>query len=100
MVDRSERPARRRNRCRYPHTRGAADPLFAFVAFYRGQDKTFETPPLQAAEVLNNRIRTIPLKFDLLLAKLTPGKYQLRVTVVDTGSQKIAYWQSAVMLVQ
>ena len=36
-------------------------PLVAFVTFYRGQVKAFETPPLPVTEGLNNRLKTMPL---------------------------------------
>ncbi len=75
------------------------EPLVAFVTFYRGQTKAFETPPLPVAEGLANRLKTVPLKFSLSLSKLTPGKYNCQVTVVNPSSQKLAYWQAPVMLV-
>jgi len=71
----------------------------AFVTFYRGQAKAFETPPLPVTEGLNNRMKTVPLKFSLSLAKLTPGRYTCQVTVLDPASQKAAFWQAPVVLV-
>jgi hypothetical protein len=74
-------------------------PLVAFVTFYRGQMKAFETPPLPVMEGLNNRLKTIPLRFSLSLSKLPTGKYNCQVTVVDPESQKASFWQSPIMLV-
>jgi VWFA-related protein len=74
-------------------------PLVAFVTFYRGQAKVFETQPLQVSEVLNNRIKTLPLKFDLSLSKLPVGEYNMQVTVADPTGQKAAFWQAPIMLV-
>ena len=74
-------------------------PLVAFVTFYRGQAKAFETPPLPVTEGLNNRLKTAPLRFSLSLNKLPPGKYNCQVTVLDPGGQKAAFWQAPVMLV-
>jgi VWFA-related protein len=74
-------------------------PLVAFVTFYRGQTKTFETPPLPVTAGLNNRLRTVPLKFDLSLSKLMPGEYNCQVTVLDPTGQKAAFWQAPVMLI-
>ncbi len=66
----------------------SAQPLVAFVTFYRGQAKAFETPPLQVTEALNNRLKTMPLKFSLSLAKLPPGHYNCQVTILDpSGSE-------------
>jgi hypothetical protein len=76
-----------------------AAPLVAFVTFYRGQTKAFETPPLQVTESLNNRLKTTPLKFSLSLAKLPPGEYNCQVTILDPTGQKAAFWQAPVMLI-
>jgi VWFA-related protein len=74
-------------------------PLVAFVTFYRGQTKAFETPPLLASEALNNRLKTLPLKFDLSLRNLQPGEYNCQVTITDPSGQKAAFWQAPVMLI-
>jgi len=83
----------------YQQTAETAKPLVAFVTFYRGQTKAFETPPLQVNESLNNRLKTTPLKFDLSLTKLPPGEYNCQVTILDPSSQKAAFWQAPVMLI-
>jgi VWFA-related protein len=77
-----------------------AHPLIAFVTFYRGQIKAFETPPLQVTESLNNRLKTMPLKFSFSLQKLPPGEYLCQVTVIDPSGEKAAFWQTPVMLAQ
>jgi hypothetical protein len=77
----------------------STQPLVAFVTFYRGQTKAFETPPLAVTEGLNNRLKTVPLKFSLALNKLPPGEYDCQVTVVDPIGQKAAFWQAPVMLI-
>jgi hypothetical protein len=77
----------------------SARPLVAFVTFYRGQVKAFETPPLLATEALNNRLKTMPIKFDLSIGNLTPGEYRCQVTVADPSGQKAAFWQAPVVLI-
>ncbi len=84
----------------YQHGATPQQPLVAFVTFYRGQTKAFETPPLGITEELPNKLKTVPLKFDLSLSKLPPGKYDCQVTVLDPAGQKAAFWQAPVMLVQ
>ncbi len=78
----------------------AVQPLVAFVTFYRGQVKAFETPPMPVTEGLNNRLKTVPLKLSISLAKLPPGRYNCQVTVLDPKSQKAAFWQAPMALVQ
>ena len=75
-------------------------PLVAFVTFYRGQTKAFETAPLPVTEGNSNRIKTVPLKFSIALAKLPAGRYNCQVTVLDPTGQKANFWQAPVLLVQ
>lgn len=77
----------------------SAHPLVAFVTFYRGQLKAFETQPLLVTEVLNNRLKTMPLKFSLSLGNLLPGPYNCQVTITDPSGQKAAFWQAPVILI-
>ncbi len=77
----------------------AAQPLLAYVTFYRGQAKAFETAPMKVTESLSNRLKTMPLKFSLSLAKLPAGEYNCQVTVLDPTSQKANFWQAPVVLI-
>jgi VWFA-related protein len=77
----------------------ATQPLVAFVTFYRGQTKAFETSPIAVTEGLDAKTKAVPLRFDLALDQLQPGEYNCQVTVLDTTGQKIAFWQAPVMLV-
>jgi VWFA-related protein len=77
----------------------ATQPLIAFVTFYRGQVKAFETPPLSVTEGLDPKSKAVPLKFSIPMAKLAAGEYNCQVTVLDPGGQKAAFWQAPVMVV-
>jgi VWFA-related protein len=74
-------------------------PLIAFVAFYRGTTKAFETPPLLVTEALNNRLKTMPIKFDLAIGNLLPGEYNCQITITDPASQKASFWQAPIVLI-
>ena len=84
----------------YEPTAPAFQPLVAFVTFYRGQTKAFETPPLPVTEGLNTRLKTVPLRFSLSLDKLPIGRYNCQVTVVDPAANKATFWQAPIALVQ
>jgi VWFA-related protein len=75
-------------------------PLVAFVGFYQGQVKTFETAPLAVAQQLDPKSKAVPLRFQLSLDKLPPGQYDCQVTVLDPMGQKVAFWQAPVIIVQ
>ena len=78
----------------------AMQPLVAFVTFYRGQVKAFETPPLVVSDGMDPKSKAVPFKFSVSLAKLPPGEYNCQVTVLDPTGSKAAFWQAPVMLVQ
>src|SRR3989449_2512899 len=82
----------------YERNATTTEPLFVFVTFYRGQTKAFETPPLEVADGLDPKSKALPLKFSLSLSKLPVGEYNCQVTVLSPSGQKVAFWQSPVML--
>jgi len=83
----------------YERNAATTQPLVAFVTFYRGQSKAFETTPLQVVDGLDPKSKALPLKFSLSLSKLPAGEYNCQVTVLDPTGQKVAFWQAPVMLV-
>lgn len=85
------------------YERGATDatqPLVAFVAFYQGAVKVFETPGLPVVDGLNAKSKAVPLRFDIPLAKLNAGQYTCQVTVLQPDGQKAAFWQGPLMVTQ
>jgi hypothetical protein len=59
-------------------------PLVAFVSFYQGQVKAFETAPLAVTQALDAKSKAVPLRFSLALEKLPPGQYN---NTTDTTTQ-------------
>jgi len=84
----------------YEPTATSTRPLVAFVTFYKGQSKAFETPPIQVTEALANSLKTMPMKFSIPLAKLPQGRYNCQVTILDPAGAKAAFWQAPIYLVQ
>jgi VWFA-related protein len=83
----------------YERTATTTQPMVAYVTFYRGQNKAFETTPLQVEDGLDPKSKALPLKFSLSLSQLPPGEYTCQVTVLDPMGQKAAFWQAPVMLI-
>ena len=77
----------------------AAKPLVAFVSFYQGQTKVFETQPMAVTPASTNRLGTVPLSFSIGLNQLPAGKYDCQVTVLDPTGAKGTFWQAPIMLV-
>ncbi len=83
----------------YQQTAPTAQPLVAFVSFYSGQRKAFETQPIEVKDGTNNRLRTMPLSFSIGLNPLPPGRYECQVTILNPTGQKGAFWRAPIMLV-
>jgi hypothetical protein len=77
----------------------AAKPLVAFVSFYQGQKKVFETQPVAVTPVATNRLGAVPLSFSIGLNQLPPGEYDCQVTVLDPAGVKGTFWQAQIMVV-
>jgi VWFA-related protein len=84
----------------YEQDAPSAQPLVAFVTFYRGAAKVFQTPPREVTEGMNNRLKTMPLRFDIPLAQLPEGAYNCQVTVLNPMDQKAAFWQAPFIVVE
>ena len=76
-----------------------AQPLIAFVSFYQGKTKVFETRPIEAASGMSNSLKTMPLRFNIGLNPLPSGEYDCQVTVLDPTGEKSAFWQTPITVV-
>ena len=83
----------------YEQGETAVQPLVAFMSFYQGQTKVFETQPMEVTSGMNNPLKTVPLRFSLGLGGLAPGEYACQVTVLEPGGAKSAFWQAPITLV-
>ena len=83
----------------YQQAATTTQPLVAFVTFYRGDVKAFETAPLAVTEGLEARSKAVPLKFSVPLQNVPPGRYEAQVTVLDPTSQKAAFWRAPIAIV-
>ena len=83
------------------YERGAAttQPMVAYVSFYQGQTKAFETAPLAAIQESDAKTKAVPLRFSLSLQKLPPWQYDCQVTVLDPTGQKAAFWQAPIVVI-
>jgi VWFA-related protein len=82
----------------YEPTAESTQPLVATVSFYHGKTKAFETAPLEVTEGLNPKSKALPLRFDVPLAKLAPGRYDCQVSVLDPTAQKFSFWRVPVVV--
>ncbi|HLQ77962.1 MAG TPA: VWA domain-containing protein [Terriglobia bacterium] len=83
----------------YERNAPATQPLVAFVAFYRGEEKVFESTPFAVADGIDLKSKAVPLKLTIPLAGIPAGQYLCQVTILEPTSQKVAFWQAPVRLV-
>jgi VWFA-related protein len=84
----------------YEPAADATQPVTAYVSFYRGKVKAFQTEALNVSEGLNPKTKAVPLRFSVPLAKLQPGKYICQVSVMDPTAQKFAFWRAPIVVLQ
>jgi VWFA-related protein len=83
----------------YQRAATTTQPLVAFVTFYRGDVKAFETTPLAVSDGLDAKTKAVPLRFSLPLESVVPGRYECQVTVLEPTGQKVAFWRAPVVVV-
>jgi VWFA-related protein len=83
----------------YQQGAGDTKPLVAFVSFYQGQTKVFETQPMAVTRASTSRLGTVPLSFSIGLSQLPAGQYDCQVTVLDPTEMKGTFWQAPIMVV-
>jgi VWFA-related protein len=85
----------------YEQTAETVRPVVAFVTFYKGQTKAYETMPIQVSTPVEPvKLKTLPLRFTVPLGSLEAGQqYDCQITVLDPEGQKAAFWQAPVMIV-
>ena len=84
----------------YQRAASTTQPLVAFVSFYRGEVKAFETAPMMVTEGLDPKTKAVPLRFSLPLDSLATGRYDCQLTVIDPTAEKIAFWRAPIVIVR
>ncbi|HEY5382733.1 MAG TPA: VWA domain-containing protein [Acidobacteriaceae bacterium] len=83
----------------YNEAANVVKPVVAFVGFYQGQKKIFETQPIAVTPAALSRLGTMPLNFTIGLSELPPGQYDCQVTILDPTDKKGSFWQAPIMIV-
>jgi VWFA-related protein len=76
----------------------AQNPVAVVVAFYKGQEKAFETEPFVVTEGMHPKSKAVPLKLTVPLTDLAAGEYVCQVSIFDPNGQKAAFWQALVKI--
>lgn len=68
-------------------------PIVAYVTFFRDGKKAMETQAVKAEPLPESRLGTTPIRMKVPLAGLAPGEYELQVTVLDPGTNRLNAWR-------
>jgi hypothetical protein len=82
----------------YERHDAAMQPLVAFVSFYRGDQKAFETEPIAVTDGMDPKTKAIPLRFSVPLSQFQPGRYECQVTILDPQGNRAAFWQAPIAI--
>jgi VWFA-related protein len=74
-------------------------PLIALVKFFHEGETPVEIPASIVKDGLDLGSKAVPLKLTVSLNSLMPGEYTCQITVLDTTTQKAAFWQTSIRVV-
>jgi hypothetical protein len=83
----------------YQREATTAQPLVAFVTFYRGKLKMFETAPLAVTDGFDAKTKAVLVRFSFALDGSPPGAYECQVSVLDPTGNKATFWRAPIVLV-
>ena len=63
----------------------------ASLAFYSSDKKIFETKPIRANRLTQNRLGTLPVRLTVPVSDVKPGKYDCQLNVIDGFGHKFAF---------
>lgn len=81
-------------------TSAAHGPLVAYITFFRDGEKAMETGAVKAEAVTGSRLGTTPIRLKVPLKGLTPGQYDVQVTVLDPSLDRLATWRGPIAIVR
>jgi VWFA-related protein len=81
------------------HSLAASQPSLAFVSLYQGGNKVLETPSRAVVPIVTSRIGAMPFSFNIDIDRLSDGKYDCQITVLDPTAQKATFWRAPIVIV-
>jgi hypothetical protein len=82
----------------YEQNSEVEDPIVAFVTLYRKYENILVTPTFEINDPPKLNSMALPVKLTISLGDLSPGEYTFQVTVLQPAEQKVAYWQTQILI--
>lgn len=80
----------------YEHGVTAQQPLVAYVGFYQGGKKVYETAPVRVSRGMSGRAQAVPVQLEVPLTHLAAGKYTVQVSLLDAEGERAGFWRGAI----
>jgi VWFA-related protein len=74
-------------------------PLAIVVAFFKGDEKIFQSPAYTVTEGMDAKSKAVPFKLTMPLGAMADGEYLCQITVLDPSAQKAAFWHAPIKIV-
>jgi VWFA-related protein len=72
----------------------------AALTFYRGRVKAYTSAPVRLTQTMSDRPGVMPIRFQIPLAALAPGKYTCQVNIIDEKAAKFAFPRTDLVVVR
>ena len=72
----------------------------AALTFYRGRVKAYTSAPVRLTETMSDRAGVMPVRFQIPLSALAPGKYTCQVNIIDEKAGRFAFPRTDLMVVR
>jgi len=73
-------------------------PLIAFVSLYRDQALQLRSQPIAVTPQPSQRLKPVPLSFNVDLSRLASGQYDCQISVLDPTSSKSSFWRVSIQI--
>ena len=79
----------------------AATPsVAAALTFYRGRVKAYTSAPVRLTATMSDRPGVMPVRFQIPLSALAPGKYTCQVNIIDEKAARFAFPRTELLVVK
>jgi len=72
----------------------------AALTFYRGRVKAYTSAPVRLTQTMSDRPGVMPVRFQIPLSALAPGKYTCQVNIIDEKAARFAFPRTDLMVVR
>ena len=72
----------------------------AALTFYRGRVKAYTSAPVRLTQTMSDRPGVMPVRFQIPLSALAPGKYTCQVNIIDEKAARFAFPRTDLMVMR